>query len=76
MLAAEVEGEAEIAVQERYLAKLIGAVRGDSVRLSTNGSDGVVLVNDPDDPSFSVLQMTMRLPSASVPAAEAVEAAE
>ena len=36
-LAADVEGEARTAVQVRYLAELVGALRGDSIRLRSDG---------------------------------------
>jgi DNA polymerase-3 subunit beta len=72
--AAEVEGKAEAAAQVKYLTELIGALRGDSVRLSTGGSGDMILVSDPDDQTFTALQMTMVLSSVSAPAA--AEAAE
>jgi DNA polymerase III subunit beta len=73
LLAADVEGKAETAAQVRYLVELMGALRGDSVRLSTGGSGDMILVSDPDDQTFTALQMTMVLSSVSAPAAEAAE---
>jgi len=73
LLAAEVEGKAEAAAQVKYLTELIGALRGNSVRLSTGGSGDTILVSDPDDQTFTALQMTMVLSSVSAPAAEAAE---
>ena len=59
-VAADVEGEGETAVQIRHLAELIGAVRGDGVRISTGGPGGMILVTDPDDESFFAGQMPIR----------------
>jgi DNA polymerase-3 subunit beta len=62
-LAADVEGEAETAVSVRYLTDLVGAPRGDSVRLGAGGPGSLILVTDPDDESFTAAQMPMRWPS-------------
>jgi DNA polymerase III subunit beta len=62
-LAPEVEGEARTAAQVRYLTELIGALRGDSVRLSSDGSFGsTILVTDPNDKNFTALQMPASAP--------------
>jgi DNA polymerase III sliding clamp (beta) subunit (PCNA family) len=62
-LAADVEGEASTAAQVRYLAELVGALRGDSVRLSSDGSPGgMIVVTDPDDGNFTAVQMPVRAP--------------
>ena len=73
LLAAEVEGKAETAAQVRYLAELMGALRGDSARLSIGESGNMFLVSDPDDQTFTALQMPRVLQSAAVPTAEAAE---
>jgi DNA polymerase-3 subunit beta len=59
-LAAEVEGEAETAVQIRHLAELIGALRGDSIRLDVGGPGSLILVTDPEDENFFAGQMPVR----------------
>ena len=59
-LAADVEGEAETAVQIRYLAELIGALRGDSVRISVGEPGSMILVTDPEDENFFAGQMPIR----------------
>jgi DNA polymerase III sliding clamp (beta) subunit (PCNA family) len=64
-LAADVEGEAETVVQIRYLAELIGALRGDSVRLSEDGFGSPILVTDPEDENFTAVQMPMLRPRRS-----------
>ena len=50
------------AAQVSYLAELIGALRGDSVRLSVAEPDSVILVTDPDDENFTAVQMPVRSP--------------
>jgi DNA polymerase-3 subunit beta len=63
LLAADVEGEAEIGVRRRYVDDLVAALRGDSIRLSSDGSPGsMILITDPDDENFTAVQMPMRLP--------------
>jgi DNA polymerase-3 subunit beta len=64
-LAADVEGEAETVVQIRYLAELIGALRGDSVRLSEDGFGSPILITDPEDENFTAVQMPMLRPRPS-----------
>jgi DNA polymerase-3 subunit beta len=59
-LAADVEGEGEIAVQIRYFAELIGALRGDSVRITVAQPGGMILVTDPEDENFFAGQMPIR----------------
>jgi DNA polymerase-3 subunit beta len=59
-LAAGVEGEGETAVQIRYLAELIGALRGDSVRISVAEPGSMILVTDPEDETFFAGQMPIR----------------
>ena len=56
-LAADVEGEGETAVQVRYLAELIGALRGDSVRISVGQPGSMILVTSPEDEKFFAGQM-------------------
>jgi DNA polymerase III sliding clamp (beta) subunit (PCNA family) len=73
LLAADVEGKAETAAQVRYLAELMGALRGDSARLSIGESGNMFLVSDPDDQTFTALQMPRVMQSAAVPTAEAAE---
>jgi DNA polymerase III sliding clamp (beta) subunit (PCNA family) len=59
-LSADVEGEGETAVQIRYLAELIGALRGDSVRISVAEPGSMILVTDPEDENFFAGQMPIR----------------
>jgi DNA polymerase-3 subunit beta len=59
-LAADVEGEADTAVQIRYLAELIGALRGDSVRICVAEPGSMILVTDPEDENFFAGQMPIR----------------
>ena len=59
-LAADVEGEGETAVQIRHLAELIGALRGDSVRISVAEPGSMILVTDPEDENFFAGQMPIR----------------
>jgi DNA polymerase-3 subunit beta len=59
-LAADVEGEAETAVQVRHLAELIGALRGDRIRLDAGGPGSLILVTDPEDENFFAGQMPIR----------------
>jgi DNA polymerase-3 subunit beta len=59
-LAADVEGEGETAVQIRYLAELIGVLRGDSIRVSVADLGGMIFVTDPDDVNFLAGQMPIR----------------
>jgi DNA polymerase III beta subunit len=59
-LAADVEGETGTAVQIRHLTELIGALRGDSIRISLDAPGGMILVTDPDDENFTALQMPVR----------------
>ena len=61
-LAADVEGEAETAVQIRYLVDLVGALRGDSIRLSAGGPGSMIYIDDPADDDFFAAQMPVRLP--------------
>jgi hypothetical protein len=46
------EGEAETAVQICYLGDLVGALRGDSVRLSAGGPGSMIYIDDPADDDF------------------------
>jgi DNA polymerase-3 subunit beta len=59
-LDAHVESEGETAVQIRYLAEMIGALRGDAVRISTAGPGNMVLVTAPEDENFFAGQMPIR----------------
>jgi DNA polymerase III subunit beta len=59
-LAADVEGDGETAVQIHYLAELIGALRGDSVRISMAEPGSMILVTDPEDKNFFAGQMPIR----------------
>jgi DNA polymerase III sliding clamp (beta) subunit (PCNA family) len=59
-LAANVEGEAGTAVQIRYLAELIGAMHGDSVRICMAEPGSMILVTDPEDENFFAGQMPIR----------------
>jgi DNA polymerase-3 subunit beta len=59
-LAADVEGEGETAAQVRYLVELIGALRGDSVRISVAEPGSMILVTDPEDENFFAGQMPIR----------------
>jgi DNA polymerase-3 subunit beta len=59
-LAADVEGQGETAVQIRHLAELIGALRGDSVRMCAAEPGSLILVTDPEDESFTGGQMPIR----------------
>jgi DNA polymerase III sliding clamp (beta) subunit (PCNA family) len=56
-LAADIEGEGETAVQIHYLTELIGALRGDNVRISVADPGSMILVTDPQDESFFAGQM-------------------
>ena len=59
-LAADVEGAGETALQIRNLSELIGALRGDTVRISMAGPGSMVLVTDPQDENFFAGQMPIR----------------
>ncbi|MCG2632853.1 DNA polymerase III subunit beta [Bradyrhizobium sp. WYCCWR 13023] len=58
--AADVVGEAETAVQTNHFVELINALRGDHVRISVGGPGSMIVVTDPDDPSFFAGQMPIR----------------
>ena len=59
-LAADVIGEGETAVQIRHVADIIGALRGDNVRISVGSPGGMIVVTDPDDESFVAGLMPIR----------------
>jgi DNA polymerase-3 subunit beta len=59
-LAADIEGEGETAVQIRYLAELIGALRGDNIRISVAEPGSMILVTGPEDENFFAGQMPIR----------------
>ena len=59
-LAADVKGEGETAVQIHYLAELIGALRGDNVRISVAEPGSMILVTAPRDKSFFAGIMPIR----------------
>ena len=59
-LAADVKGEGQTAVQIHYLAELIGALRGDNVRISVAEPGSMILVTAPRDKSFFAGIMPIR----------------
>jgi DNA polymerase-3 subunit beta len=59
-LAANVEGEGETAVQIRYLAEVIDALRGDEVRICVGQPGNMILITDPGDESFFAGLMPIR----------------
>jgi DNA polymerase-3 subunit beta len=59
-LAADVEGEGTTAVQIQFLAELVGALRGESVRISLAEPGNMILVTDPGDENFFAGQATIR----------------
>jgi hypothetical protein len=59
-LAADVQGEGQTAVQIGYFAELIGALRGDSVRISAAEPGSMIRVIDPEDENFFAGLMPIR----------------
>ena len=55
---AEISGRGRIAVQIRHLEQLLGAIASDRVRIDAGAGAGrAILITDPDDANFTIIQM-------------------
>lgn len=59
-LAADVEGAGETALQTHQLADIVGALRGNIVRISVGEPGTMILISDPNDATFLAGQMPIR----------------
>jgi len=59
---ATVEGAGRTGVQIHYLAELLDSLNGKCARIDTTDTFAPVLITDPDDPDFLVVQMPCRVP--------------
>jgi DNA polymerase III sliding clamp (beta) subunit (PCNA family) len=66
---AAVDGAGRTAAQIRYVAELLGSLKGNRVRLDAADADAAALITDPDDTDFLAVQMPYRVPFESSQAA-------
>jgi DNA polymerase III subunit beta len=69
VLDAEVASTGKVAVQILHLAEIVAEIEGERIHIDTNGNGGPMLVTDPDDPNFLMLQMPCAWPFENATAA-------